>query len=123
MQLTSNYLKEIAEYSHSLKKPIVLRTSTTIKESDIVEKGWLKEITLFIHHSKSNAKKLEFIENYNYTLVDQCTFKEEEMLEIKPVETFNKLLYVGRISEEKGIVDFVNIFNDFHIIIFMSLFS
>jgi glycosyltransferase involved in cell wall biosynthesis len=111
MQLTSNYIKEIVEYSFNLKKPIVLRTSTTINHVNEQDWDWLKKIDLFIHHSESNASKLNALENYKYTIIDQCTYKEKEMLNIQPTKSIGTLLYVGRISEEKGIIPFVNMFN------------
>lgn len=112
MQLTSNYINEIVEFSFGLKKPVVLRTSTTINNVNEQDREWLEKIDLFIHHSESNAEKLNHLENYKYTIIDQCTYKEKEMLKLQPVKAINTLLYVGRISAEKGIITFVDMFNE-----------
>lgn len=111
-QISSNYVQEIVEFSNLKNKPIVLRTSNTIRESDVKNNNWLNGIDLYIHHSLSNAKRLSSLKNHNYVLIDQCTFKEAEMLKIKPSNAFKSLLYVGRLSHEKGIKELVHIFKN-----------
>ena len=111
-QISSNYIKEVVEYANSNNKPVVLRTSATIKATDVVNKSWLNKINLFIHHSLSNAERLSSLENHNYVLIDQCTFKEVEMLKIEPANTFKRLLYIGRLSSEKGIKELVEFFQN-----------
>jgi glycosyltransferase involved in cell wall biosynthesis len=102
-QLTSTYLKDIVEYANKLNKPIVLRTTGSISDSHIKQMDWLEKITLFIHHSQTNANRLSFLRNYNYEIIDQCTFKEDEFLKLTPTKEFMSLLYIGRLSKEKGI--------------------
>ncbi|WP_412560340.1 glycosyltransferase family 4 protein [Winogradskyella sp. MIT101101] len=114
-QLSSNYIKEVVEYSKSNDKPIVLRTSNTIRKLDEKQNEWIANIDLFIHHSMSNANRLTFLNNYKYLLIDQCTFRENEMLMIPPTKKFKTILFVGRLSYEKGILELVNLFQDYKI--------
>ncbi|WP_431158313.1 glycosyltransferase family 4 protein [Winogradskyella poriferorum] len=120
-QLSSNYLEEIVSIAKKKGIKTVLRTSMTIKEADIQNKDWLSDISLFIHHSLSNAQKLNSISNYNFKLIDQCTYSEFEMLNLSLPKKISTFLYAGRISEEKGILEFVNCFKkvgqDFKLII------
>ena len=111
-QISSNYIKEVIEYASSKQKPTLFRTSSTIKYSNVHNKEWLEKVTLFTHHSLSNAKRLAFLENHNYQLIDQCTFKEADMLKIEPTNKFKSLLYIGRLSPEKGISELVSFFKN-----------
>jgi glycosyltransferase involved in cell wall biosynthesis len=111
-QISSNYVREIVEYASTRDKPIVLRTSNTIKISDVEHNHWLDKVNLYVHHSLSNAQRLSSIKPYNYILIDQCTFKEEVMLKIKPVTKFKTLLYIGRLSPEKGINELIDFFKN-----------
>jgi len=111
-QVSSTYIKEIAVYATSLGIPTVMRTSSTIPAISDVQKIWLEKITLFIHHSESNASRLGELSNHNYTIIDQCTFKEELMLQIEPTHTCTSLLYIGRLSKEKGILELVSHYRD-----------
>lgn len=113
-QTSSNYLKEVIEYAHKKSKPIVLRTSNTIKHINNIDYSWLEKVSLFIHHSLSNANRLNALTNYEYKIIDQCSFKEDDLLAIKPVKKIEKLLYIGRLSQEKGILDFVEHFKNIH---------
>ncbi|MFP4845641.1 glycosyltransferase family 4 protein [Winogradskyella sp. PE311] len=113
-QISSNYVKEIAEYAYSKHKKIVLRTSTTINENEVLVRAWLSYIDLFIHHSSSNAKRLSTLNNHNYQLIDQCTFRESEMLNIEPAKIFKSLLYIGRLAPEKGINELIDVFTRQH---------
>jgi glycosyltransferase involved in cell wall biosynthesis len=112
-QISSNYINEVLEYASSKQKPTLFRTSNTIKKSDINHNEWLDKVTLFAHHSLSNAKRLAFLENHNYQLIDQCTFKEDDMLKIEPTKKFKSLLYIGRLSSEKGISELVGFFKNY----------
>ncbi|MCB0399596.1 MAG: glycosyltransferase [Winogradskyella sp.] len=109
-QISSAYVKEIVELSYDYKKPVILRTSSKISENDRMQKDWLEKVTLFFHHSESNAIRLSFLDRHHYKIIDQCTFKEEEMLKIECPSSFKNILYIGRLSLEKGIVELVNYF-------------
>ena len=112
-QISSAYVKEIVEFAHKFGIPVVLRTSSKISESDQSHKDWLEKVSLFIHHSESNASRLAFLQNYNYEIIDQCTFREEEMLKIKQAGQFKNLLFIGRLSPEKGISELINAFKKY----------
>jgi glycosyltransferase involved in cell wall biosynthesis len=111
-QISSNYIKDVIVYSNTMQKPTLFRTSSTIKDSDVDYKDWLYKVTLFVHHSLSNANRLSFFETHNYQLIDQCTFKEAEMLKITPADKFKSLLYIGRLSSEKGISELISFFKN-----------
>lgn len=112
-QISSAFVKEIVEYCFEENKPVVIRTSSMIIESDKVHKTWLNKVSLFIHHSESNASRLSFLKTHNYKIIDQCTFKEDEMLALSPTNKFKSLLFVGRLSPEKGILEFVDFFKHY----------
>lgn len=112
-QISSNYIEEVVKYAHHIQKPIVFRTSNTIKDSDKNHKTWLNKVTLYVHHSLSNAERLSFIDPYNFHLIDQCTFKEDVMLKLAPSNQFKSLLYIGRLSSEKGISELVSFFKSY----------
>ncbi|MDY2587168.1 glycosyltransferase family 4 protein [Winogradskyella aquimaris] len=109
-QISSAYVKEIVEFAFDKQIPLIIRTSSKISENDIKHKDWLEKVTLFFHHSESNAKRLSFLNNHDYKIIDQCTFKEEEMLEIECPSSFKNILFIGRLSPEKGVVELVNYF-------------
>jgi len=111
-QISSNYINEVIEYASSKQKPTLFRTTSTIKHSDVNHKEWLEKVTLFTHHSLSNANRLAFLDNHNYWLIDQCTFKEADMLKIEHANKFRSLLYIGRLSSEKGISELVGFFKN-----------
>ena len=110
-QLSSTYMREIVEYGFKHHIPIVYRTSNTIKESDSQCKKWLEKVSIFIHHSNSNAKRLHFLNNNNYSIIDQCCVEENELLQLKTTSSFNKLLFIGRLSEEKGILELIDFYS------------
>ncbi|MEO1033907.1 MAG: glycosyltransferase, partial [Bacteroidota bacterium] len=109
-QISSAYVKGIVEYAYGINKQVVIRTSSKISEKDRLHKDWLEKVTLFIHHSESNASRLSFLENYSYQVIDQCTYREEPMLRMDVVNSFKNILFVGRFSPEKGIKELVTYF-------------
>ncbi|WP_426430856.1 glycosyltransferase family 4 protein [Winogradskyella sp. HB-48] len=109
-QISSTYVKEIVEFAFDKQKAVIIRTSSKISENDRHHKDWLEKVTLFFHHSESNAKRLSFLNKHNYKIIDQCTFKEEEMLKIECPSSFKNIVFIGRLSPEKGIVELVNYF-------------
>jgi glycosyltransferase involved in cell wall biosynthesis len=109
-QISSNYIEEIVAYANATEKKIILRTSATIKKHDVIGKDWLRTVDLFIHHSLSNANRLDSLKKHNFILIDQSTFKESDMLNIEPANQIKTLLYIGRLSPEKGIEELVRMF-------------
>ncbi len=110
MQIGSAYAKEIVEYAHSIHTPVVMRTTSKIPDLDKSQELWLEKVSLFIHHSEINASRLASLSTHNYAIIDQCVYQEEMMLQIEPVKKCKSLLYIGRLSSEKGILELVNYF-------------
>ncbi|MUU77650.1 glycosyltransferase family 4 protein [Winogradskyella endarachnes] len=109
-QITSNYIDHIVNYAYKKQIPVFFRTSNTIKVEDVFKKNWLNKVTLFAHHSFSNAERLSSLKTHNYKIIDQCTFKEDELLSLKPSKAFKNVLCIGRFSDEKGIKELFNFF-------------
>lgn len=109
-QISSACIEEVVDYTSSKGKPIIFRTSSEIKKTDIEQSVWLEKVNLFIHHSVSNAKRLSALNSYNFEIIDQCTFKESKMLQIEPTSKFTRLLYIGRLSSEKGVLELIQFF-------------
>lgn len=109
-QISSAYVKEIVEFAFNNEKQVVIRTSSRISENDVLYKDWLEKVTMFFHHSESNAARLSFLDSHHYKIIDQCTFREEEMLKMECPSSFRNIVFIGRLSQEKGIVELVNYF-------------
>ena len=111
VQLSSNYLKELVEISNRHNKPCVIRTTGTIKDFDIVKNDFLKKVTLFVHHSETNAKNLNSQIELPYAIIDQCALNDNYLLEL-PINFNQKKKYgfLGRISKEKGIKELIDFF-------------
>lgn len=100
-QLSSNYVKFIIEKSKYLNKKIAFRTTGTIQKGQNFT--FLNQVHLFIHHSENNANRLQ-IENHTYTIVDQCAYNEDKLLEISLIDSkVKKFLILGRFEKEKNI--------------------
>lgn len=112
-QISSAYVKDIVEFAFNNKKPVIIRTSSKISENDKKHKEWLEKVTLFFHHSESNAIRLSFLEHHNYQIIDQCTYREKDLLALTPPKMFRNILFIGRLSPEKGIIELVNYFKTY----------
>lgn len=99
-QLTSNFIPTIIKKSEERNIKIIFRTTGTMKIGQYY--SFINNVDLFIHHSESNAASL-FLENHQYSVVDQCAFNEIELLKIPlltdRVKTF---LALGRLEKEKN---------------------
>ncbi len=112
VQLTTKFLKEIIEYCHEKKIPVIIRTTGTIRTFNINEYGFLKKVNLFIHHSEANAKNLNSQIQLPYIIIDQCALYEKSLLDISSSKRKSlKFGYLGRLSEEKGIIPIANFFS------------
>ncbi|MEE9409084.1 MAG: glycosyltransferase [Polaribacter sp.] len=106
-QLSSNYIEEIILIAKKNKKTIIFRTTGNISKN--LEPTYLKYVDLFIHHSLKNAKKLN--KNYNFKVIDQCAFNEENFLKIPDLNTkVNNFMTVSRIEKNKNIDIVINAF-------------
>ena len=107
-QLSSTYMKEIVAYCDKNSIPILFRPSNTIKAIDSKHEKWMQKVSLFIIHSFNNANQFDFIRRCNSILIDQCCRNENDLLFLPPVKKIQRLLFVGRLSEEKGIIELIH---------------
>lgn len=104
----SNYIEEIINYSHTSNKPIIFRTTGKIKTINQKEFQFFKKVNTFIHHSEKNANNLNSQICLPYVVIDQCAFNEGRLLNNGPISEIKKLLFIGRLSDEKGIIELVS---------------
>lgn len=107
-QLSSTYMKEIVAYCDKNSIPILFRPSNTIKAIDSKHEKWMQKVSLFIIHSFNNANQFDFIRRCNSILIDQCCRNENDLFFLPPVKKIQRLLFVGRLSEEKGIIELIH---------------
>lgn len=112
-QVYSNYIKFIVETSKDHKIPVIFRTTGTINENiGKLNFTWINNVSLFIHHSKSNANRLDNFFKNKFILIDQCAFNEDKLLNIEisnqPISNFFTL---SRLSKEKQLDVVINAFN------------
>lgn len=111
VQLTSKFLPEIVAFCGQHKIPCLVRTTGTIGEVPEKQADFLKKVTLFLHHSEANAANLNNQIALPYEVIDQCALTEETLLsqDLKPEKPF-RFGYLGRLSEEKGILPIARFF-------------
>jgi glycosyltransferase involved in cell wall biosynthesis len=109
--LDLNILNDILIYCEKVNKPIVLRTTSKIDKVNNLLKNLLPIASSILVHSKSNTKFLNTITPKNINIIDQTTLLEKELLKI-PIAIKQELVfgYLGRFSNEKGIIELLNIF-------------
>lgn len=112
VQPTSSYLKEAVDICHKLNVPFFIRTTGTIRKLDVTKFDFLKKVTCFIHHSKSNADNLNKQMNLPYIIIDQCAQFEQKLFAIPIQENQNVYGYLGRLSAEKGILELIDFFKN-----------
>ncbi len=111
-QLSSNYTEEIINYSYSIRKPILFRTTGAIKKSNNANFDYLKKVTQFIHHSEVNAEKLNSQMLLPYVIIDQCAYSESKFLKISTINNKVKtFVSISRLVKEKNIDVVINAFN------------
>jgi len=116
-QLSSNYLKEIIDFAYFNNIPVLFRTTGTIDDNCAnyfeTKFSWLKKITIFIHNSNINAKKLDGIQNYKYETLDQCAFNEKELIICPNKENkISNFFVLSRLSQEKQVDVVIKAFNN-----------
>lgn len=113
VQLTTQFLPEIVEFCKNNTIPCLVRTTGTIRDFEIENYKFLNNVTTFIHHSKKNALNLNKQTNLPFELIDQCANNEEKLLNI-PIVVNERLRfgYLGRLSEEKGILPLTKFFSN-----------
>lgn len=99
-QVTSTYLKYIVEFSKNSKKIIFFRTTGNIINTNNF--NYLSKVDLFIHHSLTNAKNINF--NHNYKIIDQCSFHEKQLLNIPIIKSeIHNFLVICRLEKQKEV--------------------
>ena len=107
-QLSSTLMNEIVNYSTKNNKKILFRTTGTINAGNF---NYIKNVDLFIHHSQANAGNLEKFTKHNYSIIDQCGFNEQDLLNVIPSKKkIQNFLILGRLSPEKGIEKLISFF-------------
>lgn len=108
---TNGYLKEIISYCLELNKPLIFRITGTITDIPKDIKELLPKITVILVHSYSNATALKSMNLNNVRIIDQTTLVEKSLMEIT-INKSNKFVfgYIGRFSNEKGIIELLDIF-------------
>lgn len=112
VQLTTKFLPEIISFCEDKKIPSLLRTTGTIRKVNENSFDFLKKVSLFIHHSESNAGNLNKQLALPYEVIDQCALNEKKLLLLTGNK--NKQLrfgYLGRLSEEKGLLPVAEYFS------------
>jgi len=120
VQLTTKFLPEIVQFCHENKIPCLVRTTGTIQNVPEKDFDFLKKVTLFIHHSESNASHLNEQINLPYVVIDQCALFEKQLLDL-PIQAKKpyRFGYLGRLSAEKGILPVARFFaqNDYPFVV------
>lgn len=113
VQLTTQFLPQVVNFCKKSNIPCLVRTTGTIRDFEIENFKFLNKVTTFLHHSKKNAQNLNKQINLPFELIDQCANNEEKLLNIPII--VNKTLrfgYLGRLSEEKGILPLTKFFSN-----------
>ena len=109
-QLSSEYIAGIIYEADLLQKPVVFRTTGTIRPAQI-QLLYLKNVKLFVHHSQKNASLLP---DHRHKVIDQACFAESALLKISiEFDAIRNFTFLGRISEEKGILELLKLFGKF----------
>lgn len=115
-QLTSNFTKEIIEKAHLLNKKILFRTTGTNPDIAInsAHFNYLNYVHLFINHSLANSAVLTKNKNLDFTIIDQCVFKEQLLMDATATlaRVIRKFYCVARLESLKKIHVIIAAFND-----------
>jgi glycosyltransferase involved in cell wall biosynthesis len=119
--LEFHLLNDIINISRNFQKPLIIRTTGEIKKVNSELLQFLPEINKILVHSLNNTEVLESIIPSKIRIIDQTTLLQNELLKltIKPVTSKLVFGYLGRLSEEKGIIALLEIFKkkDFSILV------
>ncbi|MBI9042250.1 glycosyltransferase family 4 protein [Lutibacter sp.] len=104
-QLSSSLISEIIAISKAFHKPILFRTTGTIRNNMVSDSAIFKKIDVFIHHSINNASNFEnYYFKHSYVLIDQCAFNEIDLLKVPLKERkIKKFIVLSRLSIEKQV--------------------
>lgn len=113
-QLSSLLISDIIEIANKANKPIVFRTTTTIKKNMVPNPNVFKMVDVFIHHSNKNSNNFEshYFKHSNI-IIDQCAFNENELLKLPlKQKRIKKFIVLSRLSKEKQIDMVIKAFNN-----------
>lgn len=113
-QVYTNYIKSIVFFAKKRKLPVIFRTTGTIKDDiDKLNFNWINQVNLFLHHSQNNANKICKFYKTSYSLIDQCSFIEDKLLNIRIEKNeVKKYFILSRLAPEKRIDVVINAFNN-----------
>lgn len=115
-QLTGRWNEEVIKIAARLHKPIYVRVTQQIAPHHIVEEklSWLKEVSHFIHHSKSNLDVLSKVLPENrHSIIDQCAMWEDEFLHTPILEKPATAFYcISRLEQTKRIDKIIDAFKN-----------
>lgn len=111
VQFTTKFLPEIIAFCNQKKIPCLVRTTGTIRHIEEKDFDFLKKASLFVHHSEANAENLNNQIKLPYKVIDQCALTEKELLLFDTDKNESlRFGYLGRLSEEKGILPVADFF-------------
>ena len=107
-QLSSGLVNEVIQIAKEKNRKVLFRTTGTITFSDY---DFINLVDCFVHHSHSNAIKIENSKRHHYTIIDQCAYNESDLFKI-PISNkeINKFLILSRLSVEKGVSEMIEFF-------------
>lgn len=109
MQLHSNFAEEIIDFCYEKNIPCVFRTTGNVIEGNI-KIEYLLKVTHFFHHSSRTANKL-FNLKVPYSIIDQSSLQEEQLLRLKLKKEKNlRFGFLGRFTKEKGALELSEFF-------------
>lgn len=108
-----NLLNEIIKYCNNRTRPIVLRTTGKIKSIPKSLESLVSFVNKTLVHSNQNTFLLKKNGAKPIEVVDQTSIQELNLLNL-PITEKDCLIYgyIGRFSNEKGILELLKIFND-----------
>lgn len=119
--LEMTFLPNMIAFCKQNSLACIVRTTRSIFElpKSLLEN--LKSVSLFVHHSKSNAQNLMHQMEHTYKIVDQGASSEKKLLSLK-VDTGNIIKYgfLGRFSESKQTIPLVNFFKDYKGLLYLG---
>ncbi|MHB1105156.1 MAG: hypothetical protein ACYCZ2_02235 [Lutibacter sp.] len=92
----------------SKNKKVLFRTKGAISFANY---NFINSVDCFIHHSVSNASRIQKDKNHSYVFIDQCAYNEKELLEI-PIsqKSINNFLILSQLSPDKEIEEIITYF-------------
>ncbi|RAJ16981.1 glycosyltransferase family 4 protein [Olleya aquimaris] len=113
-QLTSNYTKEIILAANNHNKKVIYRTTGTIPKINLNDAyfSYVEHVSLFINHSEKNSTVFKQKDGLNYKIIDQCVFKEDDILvKQRAIDTIKNFYCASRLDKNKDVITVIKAFN------------